>query len=137
MRSISDTPLSLRHPSSPFSPFEHTYRLIRICSYFSQLRLILRTKRHLRRFLCVPECVPFTRSRISSHLDFPRFIDDNSRSDDDKLQLSALMHRKCPPAGKFPDAENSRTLRSASSSLVDLRCCFDWQPLPVLRLKYS
>lgn len=59
-------------------PHSHLSRVCTVLSAFAayspHLRLILRTKRHLRRFLSVPECISLTRSRSSSHLDFPRFI---------------------------------------------------------------
>lgn len=52
----------------------------------------------------------------------------NSRADDDdKLYnwMCSSMRRECPPAGKSPDAESCRTVRSAfAPSLVDLRCKF-------------
>lgn len=117
---------------------EHMYRLIRIRSLFSPAPTYPANKKTPATILI---CSRMHSAHAIAHLVAPRFSafhpDDNSRADDDdKLQPGALMHRKCPPAGKSPDAENSRALRSASSSLVDLRCCSNWQPLPVLRLKY-
>lgn len=113
------------HP--PFSPFRVYTVLFAFAAYSLHLRLILRTKRHLRRFLSVPECIPLTRSRSSSHLDFPRFISTTILGWWRQTTTNALMHRKCPPAGKSPGAENSRAPRSAFSSCrPSTRCCSDW-----------
>lgn len=141
-RYLSFLAFSLSSPASSLIPIltfrEHMYGLIRIRSLFSPAPTYSANKKTSATILI---CSRMHSAHAIVHLVVPRFSafhpDDNSRvDDDDKLQPGALMHRKCPSAGKSPDAENSRTLRSAFSSLVDLRCCSDWHPLPVLRLKY-
>lgn len=79
-------------------------------SVLFQFRLIPRTKKAPATILVYFRCALLLRSRISLRFSVSR-PDDNSRAnDDDKLQLDALMRRKCPPAGKYPGVESCRAL---------------------------
>ena len=48
-----------------------------------------------------------------------------------------LMHRKCPPAGKSPDAESCGALRWFHRSLANLWCCCDIDNLCDISIKVS
>lgn len=96
------------HPHSHLSR-AHVYGLIRIRPLFSPAPTYPANKKTPA---TIPICSRMHSAHAIVHLVVPRFSafhpDDNSRADDDdKLQTSALMRRKCPPAGKSPDAENS------------------------------
>lgn len=130
---IVDLSFSFVDTSFSFLPFFPSYFALSFVSCFSQapsyppalyslqFRLIPRTKKAPATILIYFRCTLLLRSRISLRFSVSR-PDDNSRAnDDDKLQLDALMRRKCPPAGKSPGVESCRALIPVPSSFANLR----------------